>query len=329
MEQILENLLKSQDYNRLAQLLWLPLPKLPRTAFSDAISQSPPLNGITPRDRLGEVLTFHIKAFNSLQNGDFSAAYHSESAALQALLKVSLPESRTEVPLLKRLCRNLYHLALVGGDNLLADCARILPRCFSLTTNDRAALAQSKRWASLCVAILLFKAYFKLGTVRLCMNIVRALDSTVDFPPLEEFPKAEYLAYRYYRARFAINGADFVMAEEWLLPAVQKCPDGCSQRREIMIYFIVVRMIRGMLPSKELLVRNGLWREFGNLAAALKSGDLRSFDRVLMENQQFYIQKELFLLIQLNLRSMILQSLYKKMYTLTTMGPCNASLNYL
>jgi hypothetical protein len=50
------------------------------------------------------------------------------------------------------------------------------------------------------------------------------------------------------------------------------------------------------------------------LALAVRTGDLRLFDQVLLANQSFYMKKEIFLVIQLQLRNLILRSFYKKLY---------------
>lgn len=81
-----------------------------------------------------------------------------------------------------------------------------------------------------------------------------------------------------------------------------------------MIYLVLVKMIHGNLPRPELLARHGLSEVFLPLAQAIRSGDLGLFDRVLLTNQAFYMRKELFILIQLHLRNLILRSLFKKVY---------------
>lgn len=81
-----------------------------------------------------------------------------------------------------------------------------------------------------------------------------------------------------------------------------------------MIYLVLVRMIHGVLPAPHLLARHNLTPQYAPLAQALRSGDLRLFDQVLLENQTFYMQREIFLVIQLQLRNLILRSFFKKVY---------------
>lgn len=81
-----------------------------------------------------------------------------------------------------------------------------------------------------------------------------------------------------------------------------------------MVYLVLVRMIHGHLPTTENLERNGLTAVYGPLARALRQGDLRLFERALEAQQAYYMRKELFLVIQLHLRNLILRSFLKKVY---------------
>ena len=231
-----------RDYEYLADLLWIPVLKNPppqRTAASlrTLLSTGPlqPVGVPSSSGSLADVLNEHVKLLASLSRGDPSTAWSHASAASSALLKSLTAESRAEVPLLKRLCANLYYLTLFAPEaGRREEAARLLSRAFTTALTDRAALVASKKWASIAIANLLFRLYFRLGTVRLCTNIVRAIDATaaVDFPPLDEFPRAERVTYGYYRARLAINHGDFRRAEEWPIGAVRICPDQfASQKR--------------------------------------------------------------------------------------------------
>lgn len=87
--------------------------------------------------------------------------------------------------------------------------------------------------------------------------------------------------------------------------------------REILAYLITMRMIHGSLPKDQLLDKYNLNRHFHDLVLALRRGDLRQFERVLEQNQAFYMCKELYLIIQLHLRNLVLRSFFKKTYPFT------------
>ena len=46
---------------------------------------------------------------------------------------------------------------------------------------------------------LMFKTYFKLKSIGLCKNLLRALDaSSADLPDLDAFPKSHTVTFNYY-----------------------------------------------------------------------------------------------------------------------------------
>lgn len=315
-----------RNYQLFADLLWIP-------TLSKPCSTSESIQGLLreplslPRKVSGfplcDVVAEHAQVLVCLSIGDAIESSKHSILALQELFKVLTSETRQEVPLLKRLCSNVLYLA-IWSDSLHNDttiqkeeAARHLSRAFTIAITDRALLTASKKWAALHCANLLFRLYFRLGTVRLCHNIVRAIDTTAkgEFPPLNQFPKAEVVTYCYYRGRLAINQSDFKKAEEWFMQAAQLCPPQFPrQEREVMIYYVLVKMIHGHLPTLELLQRHQLQSQFYHLAMAVRTGDLSLFDQVLLANQSFYMQKELFLVIQLQLRNLILRSFFKRIY---------------
>jgi tetratricopeptide (TPR) repeat protein len=328
MNAYIENIrsaLAKKDYEQLADLLWIPILKNPPRPTSTAITEllSRPIQGnfhLTEKP-LAEMLNFHLLLFQSVSTGSFEDAFKHSVSALQELLKNLTGESRQEVSLLKRLCSNVFYLAILvdrkkdGGNR--EEAARHLSRAFTTSITDRAPLYSSKKWASIQIANLLFRIYFRLGTIRLCHNIVRAIDTTAmtEFPPLSQFPKSEIVTYLYYRGRLSMNQGDFKKSEEYFQKSLLLCHQQFkSQRRELMIYFVLVKMIHGNLPHQELLHRHELESQFYYLSAAIRTGDLRLFDQILLANQSFYMQKEIFLLIQLQLRNLILRSFFKKVY---------------
>jgi len=234
--------------------------------------------------------------------------------SLQLFLKhFAAQEDGEEVPVLKVMCENVLTVARAasteGHSGALEEAARLLPRCFTTCITSRTG----KKWAALRVVVLLFKIYFRLDTLRLCGNIVRALEGAPDFPAVRSFPKSEAIAYWYYRARLCIHQKDFKQAEVMLSDAFALChPEDHVHRRDILTYLVPLRLIHGVLPKHTLLREYGLEQEFGQLIEAVRTGNLSLFDAVLAQNQAFYMRKELFLLIQTHLKSLILRTLFRR-----------------
>lgn len=241
-------------------------------------------------------------------------------------------DGNAEVPILKVLCDNSYRIAddldrtalLIGGKSAehLEVVARLLPRCFTTCLTDRSPPESSKKWAALKIVVTLFRVYFRLNTLRLCGNIVRALEQATDFPAIGEFPKAEAISYWYYRARLAVHQKDFKAAERMLEDALRIChPDDLTHKREILTYLVPLKIIHGVLPKRDLLARYGLDREYGQLTEAVRTGNLLLFEQVLADNQAFFMQKELFLIIQLHLKNLILRNLFRRIVLVASSMP--------
>ncbi len=63
----------------------------------------------------------------------------------------------------------------------------------------RAPLEDSRKWGIYYIINLLFKTYFKLNSVSLSKNIIRALAATRgDMPELSAFPKSHQVTFKYY-----------------------------------------------------------------------------------------------------------------------------------
>lgn len=239
---VLEDAARRGDYQALADKMWIPIGKNPGKGDFSTISFPLPLYPTS--SPLKDVIQEHLYSLESLNQGNLSKTFEHLSNSLQSLLKALIAEDNRQLPLLKRLARNLCHCALeadgrehkghqledgdvnnVQQSRLQEDAARLLSRVFTVTITDRAPLTSSKKWASLLLANLLFRLYFSLGTVRLCANIVRAIDTTAqtDFPRINQFPKAEAVTYGYFRARLALNQNDLKLAQKYLVEALTLC----------------------------------------------------------------------------------------------------------
>lgn len=68
---------------------------------------------------------------------------------------------------------------------------------------------KQKKLATLEIIITLFKVYFRLNTLRLCKNLINAVNSR-QFLPFEEFPASQRVTYKYYTGRLAIFDENYV-----------------------------------------------------------------------------------------------------------------------
>lgn len=99
----------------------------------------------------------------------------------------------------------------------LEDAARQLNRIFTICLSDRyvypsfrhidsyvltarrAPLDESRKWGIYYIINLLFKTYFKLNSISLSKNILKAIQAyRGDMPGLEAFPMAHQVTFKYY-----------------------------------------------------------------------------------------------------------------------------------
>lgn len=68
-----------------------------------------------------------------------------------------------------------------------------------LMSRDRSSLEESRKWGTYNIINLLFKTYFKLNSISLSKNVLKAIKAYKgDMPLLEVFPKAHQVTFKYY-----------------------------------------------------------------------------------------------------------------------------------
>ena len=168
-----------------------------------------------------------------------------------------------------------------------------------------------KRLATLRIANALFKVYFKLNTLRLCKNIIRAIDAK-NFVPFEAFPKGQRVTYMYFTGRLAIFDDRFVDAEQKLAYAFQHTPARYRRNRRLIArYLLPVKLLLGQLPSRRMRAQLGLDDAYGGIMEAMQTGSLRAFDQALATNLAAYIRDGTYLVLE-KLRYAVLRRLLKR-----------------
>ncbi|KAJ1625207.1 hypothetical protein T492DRAFT_880556, partial [Pavlovales sp. CCMP2436] len=147
-----------------------------------------------------ELVACRLRAVGACVGRDYAEAFAQQDACLAAF-QAGFQESGADwlLPLLQVVDRAIRQLALHADAQLrakgekadrLSEAARILNKNFTITITDRAPIESSKKWGALAVINELFKVYFKMNNLRLCTNLIRAVDGT-GFPPFDEFPMAQ------------------------------------------------------------------------------------------------------------------------------------------
>ncbi|KAF9159806.1 COP9 signalosome (CSN) subunit [Actinomortierella ambigua] len=274
----------------------------------------------------GEVAASVVKVSRAVKENKWVVAYNHQAAAVNAFLRDFSSQSDWALDPLFTLCRDLRSTAdeadkelVAGGDKplKLEDCARILNKAFTACITDRAPMRESRKWGTYYMIGLLFRTYFKLKSLNLCKNVLRAV-SVSELPNLSEFPKAHQVTFRYYTGVLSFYKEEFKKAEEDLQPALAMTPKKYHKNRRLILHYLIpLKMMRGILPAKRILKEfPELNRIYGPLSTAIKTGNLRLFDDTLTTESNVLIAVGTYLAVE-RCRIVAMRQLFKKVFLLT------------
>ncbi|KAK8927629.1 Protein CSN12 [Metarhizium anisopliae] len=203
----------------------------------------------------------------------------------------------------------------------LRDCEQHLKRIFTLCLNDRAPIEESRKWGIYFVINLLFKTYFKLNSASLSRTILKTLavyNDKGDMPPLEAFPRAQRVTFKYYEGVLFFLEENYVQAEKHLIEAWQLCQKDAksnAEDRRILTYLIPCRLLTShVLPTKALLQPYPRLQELLlPLAECIKRGDLHNFDLALQKGEDEFVKKRIYLTLERG-RDIALRNLLRKVF---------------
>ncbi|KAJ9611761.1 COP9 signalosome (CSN) subunit [Cladophialophora chaetospira] len=216
----------------------------------------------------------------------------------------------------------------VGGfsDDIMGDTNKnekleqaswIINRMFTLCLSDRAELAESRKWGIYSTTNLLFKTYFKLNSISLTKNVIRALEAASDdLPPLELFPKSHRCTFKYYRGVIEFLQENYTEAEQNLTEALNLChKDSLKNREEILTYLIPAHVVnKHQLPSNALLAPHPhISKIFTPLFSAIRSGSLAAFDEALSTAEPELVRRRIYLTLE-RTRDICMRNLFRKVF---------------
>ncbi|KAE9963716.1 hypothetical protein BLS_008984 [Venturia inaequalis] len=207
---------------------------------------------------------------------------------------------------------------LGGGKNeCLQDAARQVNRIFSACISDRAPLDESRKWGIYYVTNLLFKIYFKLGSLNLAKNPLRSIAaSSSDMPPLDAFPKSHQVTFNYYSGVISFLDEDYAKAERQLSEAWNGCHKNATKNLELILtYLVPCHLITShKLPTATLLGQYPqLQRLFGRLISSIKLADLAGFDAALLAGESEFVKRRIYLTLERG-RDVVVRNLMRKVF---------------
>jgi len=330
--------LNDYDGEGLAQTLGL---------FSQQDSQIRPAPGFIKRNELanidrmarqtmgefpkwGDMIVDIAQAQGALHREAYQEAYTAFVSGWQKLLSIFADETAWMMALVHQAVHDIRMLAMsadlaAGGKagqiaaKNLRETGRLLSNGFSACWNDRTdpRSPESKKTGVLYIIVAMFKTYFKLNTLRLCKNLIKAVEVKVGNRPsfveaaAEVIPIADLVSYRFYVGRLNMFEDQYTEAEKNLDFALAHCrADAYHNKRRILAYLIPIKLYRGRLPTP-LILQKYQFNEFLELTAAVRCGDLMKYNEALMTYQDVFIRKGTYLVLE-KLKTLVYRNFLKR-----------------
>ncbi|KAF3394408.1 Protein CSN12 [Penicillium rolfsii] len=199
----------------------------------------------------------------------------------------------------------------------LEEAARIINRMFTLCLSDRAPIEESRKWGIYETTNLLFKTYFKINSVGLTKNLLRAINAqSHELPPLDAFPKSHIVTFEYYLGVIHFLDEQYTQAEEHLTTAWKMCHRDAYKNRELILTYLIPchLVITHTLPSKQLLAPfPRLEQLFRPLSNCIRKGDLIGFDQAMSAGEAEFVKRRIYLPLERG-RDIALRNLFRKVF---------------
>ena len=278
-----------------------------------------------------EVVAEQLQCLLAMSRSEMVKAYGHQERALTCFLAVFDKDTSWSLPTLHALDLSLRRAAMRADAELkaagkkpekLPEAANVLQKSFKITVTDRAPLETSKKWGALHVINNLFKIYFQLNNLRLCQNLIRAVEGP-GFPKALDgsslsgraFPIGQLVTYHYFVGRLSLLNSQFGAAERQLSFAFARCPAAATKNKRLILrYLVPVRLVLGQYASKALLLKYRL-PHFVPLCRAVHRGDVGLFESVLDEYQQLFIRQGSYLLVE-RAKTIAYRNFFKRVHAL-------------
>ncbi|KAL8293796.1 hypothetical protein RQP46_000497 [Phenoliferia psychrophenolica] len=271
-------------------------------------------------DFVASFLLFARDADLESEDGDLATAAYQllEDCYKGACNVFGQAETGWFVATLRQLTRALVTLALragmlMGDTNLTkaGEAATLIRRPLTIAANDRSTSSPPKRDALFFLANSTFKVYFTLKNLRMCDTILNSTQTAT--ATLQLYPKADRVAYSYYRGRMYLYQRRLPQARQEFLLAFSLCDSNSPQNgRLILIYLIVASLPLGFFPSETLLDEFHLQEQFGDLVPPLHLGDFMGVKAELERWQGWHQQLGNFLLLREKLELVCWRNLIRR-----------------
>ncbi|CAG8448305.1 2150_t:CDS:10 [Ambispora gerdemannii] len=268
-----------------------------------------------------DIIASHFKVLLSYYRREYINAFNAQLALVNLFSREAFTNSNLHIFYVMNW--DLRKVAIEADKELrqsgqkpkyLEETGRVLNKSFSICVTDRAPKNASRQWGTYYIANLLIKTHHKLGHENLCKNVLRGVNSA-DLPPLEAYPKAHQITFKYYNGLLCFADQQYAQSEEFLKGAFRICPISYTRNKELILrYLIPVWMIRGVLPTNTLIDRYPrlklLYSPFIN---AIRTGNVKAFDLAFANAEHILIEHGTYLTIE-KARMVSVKNLFKKVW---------------
>ncbi|KAG2174209.1 hypothetical protein INT43_004230 [Umbelopsis isabellina] len=273
-----------------------------------------------------DILLLHVGIIQDRDRGDYQQAYEDQKELVQLFQRAINSYDKWCLPFLYEINKDLRDLAIQADKDLasernpnryLEEAANVISKTFTYCITDRSLdKIGTRKWGTYQIISLLFKTYFKLKQQNLCRNVLRAVKAS-DLFPLERYPKAHRVAYRYYLGRLYFLEEQYIKAEQELSLAFRECSTrNAHNKRLILHYLLPTRIYLGKLPTKRLLNRyKSISSLYLPLVTAIREGNVRAFDMAMESGYTELVNRGTFLTIEKS-RSIAIRTLCRRVYAI-------------
>lgn len=255
-------------------------------------------------------------------------AFKEHSQLVSLFLRFFTENRGWTLPALFSILRDLRDLAFDADhhakyNNQKSECmeeaARTIAKAFGNCMTDRTSPPdQSRKWGIYYVVGLVMKCYFRVKRISLSKNVLRALEANSDIPPLSAYPRSHQVTFRYYLGMLSFLNEDYGKSEQELTLAFYHCHlQAHSNQERILTYLIALRILKGHLPSTELMERFPLLNElYSPFIAAIRVGNVPAYDHALEKWERRLVELNLWLSLE-KARELCLRGLFRRVWVAT------------
>ncbi|KAH9965830.1 PCI domain-containing protein [Russula dissimulans] len=275
-----------------------------------------------------EIAIQYVLVITHVAKQRYADAFKEHTQLVNLFLRFFTINSGWTLPALFATLRDLRDLAfdadvqardLSQKSDCMEEAARIISKAFSNCITDRTSSYQmSRKWGVYYVVGLVLKSYFRVRRISLSKNILRALEANRDIPSLHEYPRAHQVTYRYYLGMLSFLNEDYTKSEQELTFAFYNCQlEARNNQERILTYLIPLRILRGHLPSADLLSRFPVLHElYAPFISAIRKGDIQGFDTALDKYERRLVDLNIWLTLE-KAREICIRGLFRRVWVVS------------